>query len=102
MFEHDGDKAKEAYRDRVREHLMVLLEKEAEGTLTGAERLHPAYTHTEAQARTDGGDSSDSSDEGELLLDGQRVAFSTARFGASTIDLANRKAVLWVQFHSHG
>ena len=131
-FESDGDRAKEAYRTALRERLMALTEKEANGTLEPGERVHSAYTNTArlkaavkaivslrkmrgalgslglkaaAGTSTTGAgaaepeesfddDGSESDDEGELSFAGRRVPFSTARFGASSFEIADANAVV--------
>lgn len=94
-FVNDKDGRKAAWREQIRERLVELTEKEAQGTLEPEEERHPAYvtsakgTGTVSAPPLRGGGSNDDAsmvqdgeEDGVVVIAGKRVPFATARFGA--------------------
>jgi hypothetical protein len=93
-FVNDKDGRKAAWREQIRERLVELTEKEAQGILEPEEERHPAYVSSGKGGGTvsvpplRGGSADDASmvqdgeEDGVVVIAGRRVPFATARFGA--------------------
>ena len=102
QFVNDKDGRKAAWREEVRERLVALTEKEAQGKLTAAEARHPAYDAAsgpseESAAAAVGAEGEWSESAGELRIDGKPVMFEPARFGSKTAALTVRPNALFRQ-----